>query len=402
MISKNRTKPRLLVVYGTRPEVIKLWPLLHFLNEDERFEWPILVANLEQQPALIKQTERALGLQTVVGGELPIYANIKTRPARLGGKEADTGREVLDRAFDSILWFDPDLVIVQGDTASAFAAATMAYYRGIPIAHIEAGLSTGDIFSPYPEEFNRRVIDLIADLCFTIQPDYIPPNKLQSKHARWYSVGNTITDALRLMEAQNKIQEPTMPGSWQKAELKAVVTLHRRENTDDPDLGQEILDGIAEGLQVAGAEHGYGSTSGVLIDHFRNHNLEAWGPLFRCEPMDYPHFLGLLRQADLIITDSGGLQEEASWFHIPTLVVRDTTERMALVEHGGAVLIPPSMGYPGSAGLMTGMEAIAQRVLDNASPNRLNEMRKAPPTYLFGDGFASQAIIEVIADYLGA
>lgn len=312
---------------------------------------------------------------------------------RPGQTLASITSAVLDHLTPVIKSFTPSRVLVHGDTTTSYAAATASFYLGAPVGHVEAGLRTGNIMSPWPEEFNRRCVDMIADLLWA--PTAAAAANLQAEGAPLDNVsvtGNTVIDAIRLV-TQRFEREPDLkaahlarapPISPDKRLL--LVTGHRRESfgrglaeicealiqlANRPDV--EIVWPVHPNPQVLQAVEG-------ALKGRPNVHLTA--------PMDYLSFTALMTQAHIIITDSGGIQEEAPYLSKPVLVTRDETERPEAVAAGTAKLVGTSAGK---------IILEASRLLDD--PVAYGQM--ASTTNPFGDGHAAARIVDSLLSRAG-
>jgi UDP-N-acetylglucosamine 2-epimerase len=322
---------KVLLVFGTRPEAIKLAPVAHALAARPEFECRVCVTG--QHREILSQFLDVFELR-------PDWDLAVMRPdqdlAYLTGAILSGVSGVLDR-------FRADRVVVQGDTTSTFAGALAAFYHRIPVAHVEAGLRTADIYAPWPEEVNRRLVARVADLHFPPTPrgrdnllrEGVEPERIEV-------TGNTGIDALLWM-ADRLDRRPALA-----ARVEAMVdgrlagrrlilmTGHRREN----------FDGGIERIARAVARIADRPDVGVVFPVHPNPNVQrAIAPLRRhpnvllTEPVDYPELVHLLRRCHLVVTDSGGIQEEAPSFGKPVLVTRDKTERPEAMELGLARLV---------------------------------------------------------------
>lgn len=295
-----------LLVAGSRPEIIKLAPVHTWLvshGADARWLWT------GQQGDLGPDIFDAFGVD-------PEYTYPHLDPDRLS-RSYTYLLQKLDSVLDSLR---PRLVIVQGDTISTAAAAQAAFLQKIPVAHVEAGLRTFDPQNPFPEEACRAWIDDVADLKFA------PTDSSAKNLSGWYMVtGNTVIDALEMVPS-----EPVRSGTYM------VVTMHRRENED-------AVRGICYAVEntaylfdsVVWPVHPNPIVSEVVPQEITNHleNIEL------TDPFSYPDMVNLIRHASLVLTDSGGIQEESLALNVPCLVMRETTERPEGVAEGGAKLI---------------------------------------------------------------
>ena len=313
---------RALVVYGTRPEAIKMAPVVAAMRaRPDRFA--VRTCATGQHREMLHQVEGLLGLRTDIDLGL-------MRPDQSLNGLAAAAILTLDATFAAER---PDWVLVQGDTTTAMSAALAAFHRGLRLGHVEAGLRTGDLASPFPEEANRRVIDALATTLFAPTSRAAETLAREGRPAeRIHLVGNTGIDALLAVAAdlEPAVEEP-----------EVLVTLHRRE-TFGPALAA-----ILEALRRLAAE--FPEVTWVYPVH---PNPSARGParamlgglpnLRLCEPLDYRALVTQLLRCRLVLTDSGGLQEEAPAFGKPVLVVRDATERPEGVAAGTARLVGTS------------------------------------------------------------
>jgi UDP-N-acetylglucosamine 2-epimerase (non-hydrolysing) len=280
----------------------------------------------------------------------------------------------------------PDLVIVQGDTTTAFAAALAAFYQKIPVGHVEAGLRTDNIYSPYPEEANRRLISQLTTLHFAPTTTAVEHLKQSSVVGTIHHTGNTVIDAL--LTVANQQPDCPIPGlDWDRHRV-LLATVHRRENWGDP------LEDIATGfLAVLDAQ----PDTALLLPLHRNPlvrepltaRLGSHPRVFLTEPLDYRRLVGAMQRCYLLLTDSGGLQEEAPGLGKPVLVLRDTTERPEAIEAGTARLIG------------TQRDAIYDHALELlTNPAAYEDMAKAVNP--FGDGHAAERIVAIVKAYFSA
>ena len=292
--------------------------------------------------------------------------------------------EVMDRER-------PDRVIVQGDTATAMAGALAAYYRKIPVAHVEAGLRSGDIYHPWPEEVNRRIVAPIADLHFAPTDTAAAALARESVTAGVHVTGNTVIDALHWTCARIA-DEPAMAADLDDTLVRfegkriILVTTHRRENFGDG------MAAIARAIARIAAR----DDVAVLFPMHPNPNVVSVmdavlgdaGNIARIAPLDYPHFIRALGACHIALTDSGGVQEEAPALGKPVLVMRDTTERPEGVAAGTAKLIG------------TDEDRIVSEVftlLDDKDAYAAMARAHNP----FGDGHAATRIAGIVADAFG-
>lgn len=368
-----------LVIFGTRPEAIKLFPVVRALQRKSGLTVRTCVT--AQHRGLLDQVLAIAGLVPDV--DLDLMEPGQTLD-RLTARLLTGIGEVLDRER-------PDRVIVQGDTATAMCGALAAYYRKIPVAHVEAGLRSGDIYHPWPEEVNRRIVAPIADLHFA--PTQTAADALARENVRTgvHVTGNTVIDALHWTRARiaadPRLAEQLDPIAARFAGKRIVlVTTHRREN----------FGGGMKAIARAIARIGARPDVAVLFPMHPNPNVASamdavlgqHANVARIEPLDYPHFIRALGLCDLALTDSGGVQEEAPALGKPVLVMRDTTERPEGVAAGTARLIGADE------------ERIVSEVftlLDDKAAYTAMARAHNP----FGDGHASERIAGIIADEVG-
>lgn len=364
---------RAAVVLGTRPEAIKLAPVVHRLAAAEDIE--CVVVSTGQHRELLDPMLSLFGIQPDV--ELDVM-----RPnQQLPELTSDLVRE-LAQVFRSE---QPDWVLVQGDTTTTFSGALAAFYEGIPIGHVEAGLRTHDLQSPFPEEANRRLAGTLASLHFAPTP----PNAANLigegvPRDRILVTGNTGIDALLWAVEQARRLPPFLP---KRRERRILLTLHRRENHGEPI--RRLCHAVAalaarEDTEVVFPVHANPAVRRVVLPQ-----LQGVAGIELCDPLDYLSLVQVLDASDLVLTDSGGLQEEAPTLGKPVLVLRETTERREAVDAGVAKLIGTD---PGS------VLVAATELLDDPAAYASMAHAENP----FGDGTASYAIVDALAKRLDA
>ncbi|MDX3900160.1 MAG: UDP-N-acetylglucosamine 2-epimerase (non-hydrolyzing) [Sphingobium sp.] len=367
---------KVALVFGTRPEAIKLFPVIHALKRREGIDTRVIVT--AQHRALLDQVLE-------ISGVVPdIDLDVMTPNQTLDGLTARLIVE-LGKAFDAER---PDRVVVHGDTLTTMVASLAAYYRKIPVAHVEAGLRSGDIHHPWPEEVNRRVVACIADMNFA--PTQAAADALLKEGrepAGIHITGNTVIDALLATRARIAAEPSLAAGLDDLAARFAgkrivAVTSHRREN----------FGGGMEAIARSIADIAARSDVAVIFPVHPNPHVRpvmdavlADKPnVAMIEPLDYPHFVRLLDISHLVLTDSGGVQEEAPSLGKPVLVMRETTERPEGVAAGTARLVGADR-----ARIVT--ETLA--LLDDEAAYGAMAQAHNP----FGDGQASDRIADVIA-----
>ena len=371
------TEPRrILTVFGTRPEAIKLFPLIHALERDARFASRVCVSG--QHRGMLDQVLAISGL--AADHDLDLMRPDQSLDALTAALLTGIGK-VLDEER-------PDWVVVQGDTATAMAGALAAYYRKIPVAHVEAGLRSGNIHHPWPEEINRKVIGTLAAL--HCAPTAAAAEALRRENvdpATIHVTGNTVIDALHWVTARIA-ERPELAAGLGNLERRFAgkrivgVTSHRRENFG------EGMKAIAEAIRRLAVR---GDVAVIFPVHL-NPNVRAvmerelvgLDNVALIEPLDYPHFARVLAIAELMLTDSGGVQEEAPALGKPVLVMRETTERPEGVEAGTARLVGTDPDR---------IVCEAERLLDDGEAYAAMARAHNP----FGDGRSAARIVELLA-----
>jgi UDP-N-acetylglucosamine 2-epimerase (non-hydrolysing) len=368
---------RILFIFGTRPEAIKLCPTVRAVREADR-GLQAFVCVTAQHRAMLDQVLECFELQ-------PDYdLNLMTPGQTL----AQTTSRVL-AALDPILAAEKfDMAVVQGDTTTTMAGAMAAFYRGIPVAHVEAGLRTGDMAQPFPEEMNRVVTGRLAALHFA--PTEGSRQNLLAEGVCANSIfvtGNTGIDAVLYIAAaleRGAITVPPIEG-LNSAKKLVVVTAHRRESFGDG------IDRICEALATLAQR------DDVQIVYPVHRNPNVLGPVTRqlgalpnlllIGPLDYPRFVDLMRRAYLLITDSGGIQEEAPSLGKPVLVMRDCTERPEAVAAGTVKLVGAD-----ASKIVTEATRLLEDIAEYARMSHIHNP--------YGDGHASERIVETMASFL--
>ena len=368
------TSHNVCIVLGTRPEAIKLAPVIQAFQAAPDFNTRVVLTG--QHREMVAQVMELFGLQA--DHDLALMAPKQTLThitcAALQGLQTEFEQH------------RPDLVLVQGDTTTAFASALAAFYAQIPVGHVEAGLRTDNIMDPYPEEANRRLISQVAQLHFA-------PTEVSAANCRASGVvgevcvtGNTVIDALLLMA--EKAPPFELPGLDFEHQRVILATVHRRENWGERlrDIGQGFLEVLERFPDTA-----------LLLPLHRNPTVRE--PLqallgdhpraFLTEPLDYDQLVAAMRGCTLLLSDSGGLQEEAPALGKPVLVLRRTTERPEAVDAGTAKLIgTDSADILRETALLLEVDEAYQAMARAHNP--------------FGDGQASQRILELSRSFLTA
>ncbi len=368
-----------MCVFGTRPEAIKLAPVVRALGKAQSVE-PVIVLTAQHREMLDQML-----------AWFSIEAQYDLNVMRHGQGLAELTARVL-KSMDEVLGkVNPDMVLVQGDTVTVMAAALAAFYHKIPVGHVEAGLRTGDIYSPFPEEMARRQTGRIATLHFAPTPQAVENLQREGISERVYMTGNTVIDALfdtieRLPATEI---DPKIFGRVDFDNHRVLlVTAHRRENWGDNMASiaralRRIVD-AHEDVQILYPIHKNRIVRDSMEPIFAKHKR-----LILVEPLDYVPFVYAMQKSFFILTDSGGVQEEAPSLGKPVLVMRDNTERPEAVAAGAACLVGSEE--------QTIFEA-ADRLLN--SPEAYKKMQVGSSPY--GDGHASERIVNEIEAYLAS
>lgn len=390
----TRQQKTVMLVFGTRPEAIKMAPLIkEFQKESDIFN--TLVCVTAQHRQLLDQVMDVFHLT----------ANYDLDIMQQGQDLYDITSRVLLSMRNVLRQARPELVLVHGDTTTSTAAALAAFYQQIPVGHIEAGLRTGNIYSPWPEEMNRQITGRIASYHFapteTSRANLLKENVYPSNI---YVTGNTVIDALHLVvnelkcdtQLANRERQTLIASGYDVSRLNegkklVLITGHRRENFGDG------FHNICKAIKMLVLQHP--DVDFVYPMHLnpnvRNpirqvfgENLNDFQNLFFIEPLEYLSFVYLMEKSFLVLTDSGGVQEEAPSLGKPVLVMRDTTERPEAVLAGTVKLV--------GANYQKIVDEVSQLILDDHS---YSLMSKANNPY--GDGQASKRIVEIIRNILG-
>ena len=365
-----------MIVMGTRPEVTKLGPVaLGLQRHPEQFR--VILVGTGQHRDLVPQHLGLFGL--TLDHDLEVM-----RPGQsLSGIAART----IERMDALLERHPPGVVIVEGDTNAVFAAGLAAFYRRIPVAHVEAGLRSGDIYDPFPEEMNRRLTGALASIHFAPTPQS-KRNLLKENvsAASVFVTGNTSVDAL-LFAAKQTIDEMAVPADWLRGRRLVLVTAHRRESWGEGI--REICRALADlarafpDIVIVYAVHPNPQVRGVAQEV-----LAGRERIHLIEPPNYEQFVDLMGRTYLILTDSGGIQEEAPSLGKPVLVMRKTTERVEGVQAGNAELVGPERKT---------IVARATELLTNQ--RRYQAMARVRNPY--GDGKAAARIRRALAYHFG-
>jgi UDP-N-acetylglucosamine 2-epimerase (non-hydrolysing) len=371
---------RVLVVFGTRPEVVKLGPVIDALAADASLEVRLL--------ATAQHRDMLDGVMRVFGIRPDFDLDVMTENQRL----ADVTAKCVV-GIDRIVQAErPAMTIAQGDTTTVLATALASYYHRVPFGHVEAGLRTADKFAPFPEEMNRRVSGVLGDLHFA--PTQQARENLLREGVAAASIhvcGNTVVDAVQRIAAGGSgaaALPPDLAAFLATASLPVLVTAHRRESFGAP------LQSVCRALrEIADSD----SRVGIVFPVHPNPNvratvheiLDGHARIKLCEPVDYLQFVQLMQRSHLILTDSGGVQEEAPSLGKPVLVLREKTERPEGIAAGVARLVGTDRRTIVTVALeLLGSPEAYRRMIASVNP--------------YGDGRSGARIAALIKDYLGA
>ena len=322
-------KLRLMTVFGTRPEAIKMCPLVLEMHKYPEYIEPI-VAVTAQHREMLDQVLELFAIKpdydlNIMQSGQTLY-DITTR-ALLGLKE------VIEEA-------KPDMVLVHGDTTTTFAGALAAFYAQVPVGHVEAGLRTGNKYSPYPEEMNRKLTGSIADMHFA--PTSTSKENLLKENVAPETIvvtGNTVIDALQTtVKANYEFADAEFNKIFARGNRLILMTTHRRENLGEP--MRNVYKALRKVLEThADVEAIFPVHKNPKVREIVQEELGGLEKVHLIEPMDYEPFANLMGKVDIVLTDSGGIQEEAPALGKPVLVLRDTTERPEAVDAGTVKLV---------------------------------------------------------------
>ena len=369
----NMQKPQVNIILGTRPEAIKLAPVIQAFQQAKSVDVEVILTG--QHREMVEQVMQLFDLKADKDLEI----------MQAGQSLTDITERSLRGLEKLFKQNKPDFVIVQGDTTTAFAATLAAFYQQIPVGHVEAGLRTDDLFNPFPEEANRRLISQLTQLHFA--PTTLAVENLQRSGVvgEIHHTGNTVIDAL-LTVAKRQPACDIKGLEWSKYRV-LLATVHRRENWGAP--LQDIAQSFLQLLELF-------PDTALLLPLHRNPTvreplqqlLGSHPRVFLTEPLDYAQLVGAIGKSYLLLTDSGGLQEEAPSLGKPVLVLRETTERPEAVTAGTAKLVGtnPDVIVSNAKELLSD-ETAYQKMATAINP--------------FGDGHASERILKLVEAYLG-
>lgn len=364
---------KVLSVFGTRPEAIKMAPLIKLLENDKRFKSTVCVTG--------QHREMLDSVLEIFNIEPEFDLNIMSH----GQTIVDISNRVLNGIDKVVRACKPDIVLVHGDTSTTINGALGAFYNKIPVGHIEAGLRSGDINSPFPEEANRRLTSVISHLHFAPTQRNKENLILENVDERKiYVTGNTVIDSLLMVVDENyKFENDVLNSIDFKNKKVVLLTTHRRENWGKP--MEEIFKAIVElintndCLEIVFPMHKNPSIRELAKRYFKSYNDRV----HLIEPLEYVEFTNLMSKVYMIMTDSGGIQEEAPAIGKPVLVLRTETERPEAVEAGTVKIVSPVKGK---------IYKEANRLINDDDAYEIMSNAKNP----YGDGHASEKIIEII------
>jgi UDP-N-acetylglucosamine 2-epimerase (non-hydrolysing) len=369
-------KRKIAVIFGTRPDTIKMAPIIKELERETSFFDVINIATAQHRQML----DQVLDVFKIKPNyDLNLMASRQTL--------ADlTSRTLL--ALDQVLEAEkPDMVLVQGDTATTFIGSLAAFYRKIPIGHVEAGLRTNDKYNPFPEEINRRLTSCMADIHFA--PTATAKHSLVIENQNPNTIfitGNSVIDALEYGVDKNHVFGVEVLNKIVKQEKKIIlVTMHRRENWGEPMVGAcQSIKQLA--LEYPNLNFIFPLHLNPVVRDVVQPILEGLPNVSLIEPLIYLDFVNIMSKAFLILTDSGGVQEEGPHFGIPILVLRTVTERPEAVDYGTVKL--------------TGMDG--EKIYENAKmliDDKIAYQSMANAVNPYGDGLASKRTVQAIKQY---
>ncbi len=361
---------KIALIYGTRPEFIKMMPVI--FEAKRRHHLKTTIISTGQHRELVRDFEIQFGVE-------PDY---KLEAMNSDQTIASLSAKLFASLEGALIKERPELVLVQGDTTTALVAAQTAFYCGIAVGHIEAGLRTWDTENPFPEEANRVMVSRIAKLHFAPTPaarDNLISEGINSRNI--FMTGNTIVDAIEIMTPYFKTLGLAIRQLCAASQQTILCTIHRREN-----FGSRLKN-ICDGIRLIAKDR---ANCQILIPLHPNPNIKepVTNYLNDCpniclmDPLNYPDMIHAIRKSDLIITDSGGIQEEAACFNKPLLICREKTERTEIITAGLGQLVGTDS---------TQIAKSASAILDSPPAS--------PITNPFGDGTSAKQILENVSNW---
>ncbi len=361
---------KIMVIFGTRPEGIKMAPLINALKQEEEIQ--CVVVNTAQHREMLDQVLCLFDIE-------PDY---DLNLMQVGRRVEELVGVMMSELSEIITKEKPDLVLVHGDTMTTFIGAYAAFLKQVPVGHVEAGLRTYNKYSPFPEEMNRQMVSKIASYHFApTERNKAYLLKENIKEDSIYVVGNTVIDALLQVASRQQELSRELDDILSNSLKTILLTTHRRENLDDLQSIYEAVNHLVEdhpNIQVIFPVHKNPLVRDQAIRSYRNKDR-----VHLIEPLDYETFVHVMKHAYLVITDSGGIQEEAPSLGKPVLVARDTTERPEGVEAGTLKLVgtSPQAIY----------KACRKLIVDSSEYKQMTEIKNP-----FGTGDTSKRIIDII------
>ncbi|MDO5725172.1 MAG: UDP-N-acetylglucosamine 2-epimerase (non-hydrolyzing) [Tissierellia bacterium] len=367
---------KVIVIFGTRPEAIKMAPVVKELQKRKELETFVCVTAQHRE-----MLDKVLEIFDIV----PDYDLNIFKP---GQTLTDITIESLKGLEEILTTVKPDLLLVQGDTSTVFSGALASFYHKIKIGHVEAGLRSNNLYSPYPEEANRRLVSVLADYNFC-PTDSNRQNLLNEgiSDSKIYITGNTVIDSLKYtVKDDYEFEDEVLKKLDFNSKRFILLTSHRRENIGQPmknifNAVKDVLN-IYEDVEVIFPMHLNPKVRKIAVEILGNHNR-----VHLISPLDYFEFTNLLNRVHFVITDSGGIQEEAPTMGKPVIVVREETERMEGVDAGSAILAGTEYKNV--------YNALDSLLKDDKLYNKMSEVQNP-----YGDGFSAQRIVDIILKYL--
>lgn len=366
-------KYKIFLIFGTRPEAIKMAPIIKKIERDSRFEYKVIVSGQHREmldPVLeFFKIKVDYDLNVMVQNQTLSYIT-------------STIISKLENIFKEDI---PNMVLVHGDTTTAYASSVAAFYHKIPIGHVESGLRTGDKYNPFPEEMNRQLIDKLSDVYFA-PTEQSKLNLLRENYneSKIHVTGNTAIDTLQYT-VNNSYRHPLLDVIGENNKI-VLVTMHRREN-----LGKCMLDVFSAlkkiALKYSDVEIVFPVHKNPKVRKIANEQLKNIKNIYLIEPLDVFDFHNFCAKSYIVLTDSGGIQEEAPSLGVPVLVLRDTTERPEGVEAGSLKMVGTEENKV--------YEAVSLLLTDEVEYSKMSGVRNP-----YGDGYASERILEIIYNYL--
>ncbi|MCC5781874.1 UDP-N-acetylglucosamine 2-epimerase (non-hydrolyzing) [Kocuria sp. WN036] len=366
-----------MAIYGTRPEGIKMAPLVLALRDDPRFEVRVVVTG--QHREMLDQVNQSFGI--VPDSDLDIHAP--------GQSLTQISNRTLEGLTEVLKKDRPDAVLVQGDTSTTFVGALAAFYAEIPVVHTEAGLRTGNKYSPFPEEINRRLTGQIASL--HLAPTAASRENLLKENIDASTIvvtGNSVIDALLITVASlPRIEDPALAERLAEGRPMVLVTAHRRESWGKP------LEAVGRAIAALARRHPdhdfvFPAHRNPLVRDAIRPAVQDVKNVLMTEPLPYAQFCALLERASIILTDSGGVQEEGPSLGKPVLVMRETTERPEAVVAGAVKLVGTD-------------EEVIVREVSTLITDQDEYSRMARALNPYGDGRAAERTVRALARHFG-